>query len=164
LAIRAGDGQEIWRTEQLATVVLVLDNVLLVTTPDSPSPTASTTLYALDALTGTERWHAPDVHSFTASDGIVYCIQNTPTGAANGTVIALDLNAGIQRWKQSTDEIPYQITWLKGVLYVASHPQDMNFYSPWEIAALHASDGTPIWKSHITTNTVQSPSIAVFSF
>jgi outer membrane protein assembly factor BamB len=164
LALRASDGQEIWRTEQVAAALLVSDHVLLVTVPDSTAPTANTTLYAYDAITGTERWHVPDVHSFTASDGMVFYTQTTPVGATNGKISALDLRTGAQRWTQPMEEIPSQLTWLKGVLYVVAHPQEVNFYSPWEIAALRASDGKPLWNSHVTLNTTQPPSVAVFSF
>ena len=128
--------------------------------PVSSSPTVvdetvyvggGSSVYAIDADDGTERWSfetGDSVWKSSASvgDGVVYI------GDSAGTVYALDANDGSERWSFETDDsIQSSPAVADGTVYVGS----------WDdfLYALDAADGTERWRYDTGTGPSSSPAV-----
>jgi outer membrane protein assembly factor BamB len=144
-AVRASDGKWLW-SDPLPQYVMssfsLWDGTIYTTTQSYPDP-HSQTLFALDASTGAVRWQINAGPSLSvsgtvlAADDAVYAV----TGSGSTALSAFDPHSGGLLWQTQMDGV------VRGNLVLAGEYVYLTT-DAGTVAALHRSDGTPLWTVH----------------
>lgn len=133
VAVDASTGQLLWRFDTgdfgTATAVVADGIVYIGANPD----TATSKLWALDAVTGAELWESADpLFAPAVSDGVAF------SGSATGLVAAHDPTTGKELWRFQVKGTARGTGVAQGVVYV---PADTEH----RIYALDAATGHELW-------------------
>jgi outer membrane protein assembly factor BamB len=131
--VDAASGSIEWRFEEAASGTAVAAQGLVYVALGSPDG-ATGTLWALDAATGTERWHV-DRPIFTpaVAGGVAY------SGSDALGVTATDIATGQELWRFPIEGVARPLGVADGVVYV---PADTEH----RVYALDAASGTELWR------------------
>jgi outer membrane protein assembly factor BamB len=156
-ALRTMDGKQLWSVPigQDSGSASIAGDVVYATNESGPD----STLYALDARNGKERWQfqqAGVMNVQAVTQESVY-VTREPFGGASSALFALNRSDGKVRWSlvsPNTDSFRGP-TEVHGAVYVALDGRDNNGCTespmtdpPGTLHALSASDGKTLWQSH----------------
>lgn len=138
---------------------IVLNNTIYLSTNHELPSSFTSTLYALDAASGKQKWAFEQKGLIDPVDswpiiinGILYVDITHPDDDNSGTLYALDVNSGHEKWSlQTEDLISFSPTIVDSIIYVASHNT---------LYALNALLGNKLWTEQINGLTKFSPIVA----
>jgi outer membrane protein assembly factor BamB len=127
-------------------------SLYLIYTPAGPLELAQSTISALDASTGKERWNYVIKRQ---TQGFLVLSQNVLYfGASDGYVYAFNAFDGQMRWRTQlvTDGLPEVEGASNGLVYAILAIDQSNPYNGGSVIALRVKDGTVKWQSPVQGN------------